>query len=153
MDTARSIGADPVIDYTQEDFTKGGQRYDLILGANAHHSIFYYRRALSPDGVYVIAGGGWAQILQVLLLGPLVSRMGCKKLRFFIARISQKDLDLLKELLAAGKVAPFIDRRYPLSGVPEALLYLAEGHARGKVVITVGHRNGAEQGTVPRRDS
>jgi NADPH:quinone reductase-like Zn-dependent oxidoreductase len=143
VDTARSIGADHVIDYTQEDFRKSGQRYDLILGVNAHHSIFDYRRLLSPNGVYVAVGGGLPQIFQAILLAPLLSRIGSKKTRFFIANINQKDLVFLKELLEAGKVVPVIDRRYPLSRVAEALRYLAEGHAQGKVVITVEHSDDA----------
>ena len=101
METARSIGADHVIDYTQEDFTQSGQRYDLILGANAHHSIFDYRRALSQDGIYVVVGGGLARLFQAMLLAPLLSRIGNKKTRFFIANINQKDLVLLKGLLEA----------------------------------------------------
>lgn len=137
VDTARSIGADHVIDYTREDFTQSGQRYDLILGANVHHSIFDYRRALTRDGIYVAAGGGVVRILQALLLGPLLSLIGRKKMGFFLANINQKDLLFLKELLEAGKVAPVIDRRYPLSNAAEALRYLAEGHAQGKVVLTV----------------
>jgi NADPH:quinone reductase-like Zn-dependent oxidoreductase len=141
VDTARSIGADHVIDYTREDFTQSGQRYGLILAANAYHSIFDYRRALSQDGIYVMVGGGWAQILQVMLLGPLLSLIGSKKMRFFMANINKKDLVLLKDFLEAGKVVPVIDRRYPFSGVAEALRYLEEGHARGKVVITVEHGN------------
>jgi len=139
VDTARSIGADHVIDYTREDFTQSGQRYDLIMGANAYHSIFDYRRALSPGGIYVIVGGGLARIFQSMLLAPLLSRIGSKKTRFFIANINQKDLIFLKELLEAGKVVPVIDRRYPLSGVAEAFRYLEEGHAQGKIVITVEH--------------
>jgi len=139
VDRARSLGADHVMDYTREDFTKTGQRYDLILAANAYHSIFDYRRALSQDGVYVMVGGGWSQILQAMLLGPLLSLMGSKKLRFFMAKISQKDLFLLKDLLEAGKIVPVIDRRYPLSDVAEAVRYLEAGHAQGKVVITVAH--------------
>jgi NADPH:quinone reductase-like Zn-dependent oxidoreductase len=134
---ARSIGADHVIDYTREDFTQSGQRYDLIFAANAYHSIFDYRRALTQDGIYVMAGGGWAQIFQLVLLGPLLSRLGSKKMRFFVAKIDQKDLVLLRDLLEAGKVVPVIDRRYPLSDVTEALRYLQEGHAQGKVVLTV----------------
>jgi NADPH:quinone reductase-like Zn-dependent oxidoreductase len=137
VDTARSIGADHVIDYTQVDFARSGQRYDLILAANAHHSIFDYRRALSQGGIYVAAGGGVVRILQALLLGPLLSLIGRKKLGFFIANINQKDLVFLKDLLEAGKVAPVIDRRYPLSDAAAALRYLAEGHAQGKVVLTV----------------
>ena len=141
VDTARSIVADHVIDYTREDFTQSGQRYDLIFAANAYHSVFDYRRALSQEGIYVMAGGGWAQIFQAMLLGPLLSRMGSKKMCFIMANINQKDLVLLKGLLETGKVVPIIDRRYPLSGVAEALRYLEEGHAQGKVVITVEHSN------------
>jgi len=137
MDTARSIGADHVIDYAQQDFTKNGQRYDLILAANAYHSIFAYRRALSPRGIYVMAGGGGVQILQGMVLGPLLSLLGSKKMRFFIAKINNKDLVLLKGLLETRKVVPVIDRRYPLIGVAEALSYLEEKHAKGKIVITV----------------
>jgi NADPH:quinone reductase-like Zn-dependent oxidoreductase len=136
---ARSIGADHVIDYTREDFTQSGQSYDLIMAANAYHSIFDYKRALSPKGIYVIAGGGGVQMLQIMLLGPLLSLIGSKKMCFFIAKINTKDLVLLKDLLEAGKVVPVIDRRYPLSGVAEGLRYLEEGHAQGKVVITVEH--------------
>ena len=139
VDTARSIGADHVIDYTREDFTQSGQCYDLIMAANAYHSIFDYRRALSRDGIFVMVGGGWIQILQAMLLGPSLSWIGSKKVRFFIAKINTKDLDFLKDLLEAGKVVPVIDRRYPLSDVAEALRYLEEGHAQGKVVITVEH--------------
>jgi NADPH:quinone reductase-like Zn-dependent oxidoreductase len=142
VDTARAIGADHVIDYTREDFTRSGQRYDLILGANVHHSIFEYRRALSQDGVLVLVGGSVVQLLQGVLLGPLLSLVGSKKTRFFIGNISQKDLGALRDLLAAGRVAPIIDRRYPLSEAAEALRYLEEGHARGKVVLTVEQSHG-----------
>jgi NADPH:quinone reductase-like Zn-dependent oxidoreductase len=141
VDTARSIGADHVIDYTREDFTQSGERYHLILAANAYHSIFDYRRALSEDGIYVMAGGGGVQILQAMLLAPLLSLMGSKKMRFVMAKISKKDLVLLKELLEARKVVPVIDRRYALRDVAEAVGYLEEGHARGKVVITVEQGN------------
>jgi len=137
MDTARSIGADRVIDYTREDFTKSGQRYDLILAANAYHSIFDYQRALNPKGIYVFAGGGGVQILQGMFLGPLLSLMGSKKMRFFIANINRQDLTLLSDLLDQRKVVPVIDRHYPLSEVAEALRYLEEVHARGKVIITL----------------
>jgi NADPH:quinone reductase-like Zn-dependent oxidoreductase len=141
VDTARSIGADHVIDYTRQDFTQSGQRYDLIIAANAYHSIFDYRRALSQDGIYVMAGGGGVQFLQAMLLGPLLSLIGSKKMCNFMAKRNKKDLVLLKDLLEAGKVVPVIDRRYPLSDVAEALRYLEEGHARGKVVITIEHSN------------
>jgi NADPH:quinone reductase-like Zn-dependent oxidoreductase len=142
MDTARSIGADHVIDYTREDFTQSGQRYDLIMGVNAHHSIFDYRRALSQEGIYVLVGGGLVQVFQAMLVGPLLSLIGSKKTCFFIGKANQKDLVFLKDLLAAGKVSPVIDRRYPLSGAADALRYLEERHARGKVVLTVEHSNG-----------
>ena len=140
LDMMRSIGADHVIDYTQEDFTKNGQRYDLILDVAAYHSIFDYKRALSPKGIYVMVGGSSARIFQTIFLGPLISMTGSKKLGI-LAHKPNKGLDFMKELFEAGKVAPVIDRRYPLSEVPEALRYFGEGHAKGKVVITLEHSN------------
>jgi len=136
VDTARSIGADHVIDYTREDFTQSGQRYDLIIGANSYHSIFDYRRALNRDGVFVLIGGGGKVILQVMFLGPLLSLIGSKKTRFFIPKITQADLVILKGLLESGKVSPVIDKQYSFRDAAEALRYLEDGHARGKVVIT-----------------
>ena len=141
VDTARAIGADHVIDYTREDFTQSGRGYDLILAVNAHHSIFDYRRALSPDGICVIVGGGLVQIFQIVLLGPFLSWIASKKMYFFIANINRKDLAFLADLLAAGKIVPVIDRRYPLSDTSEAIRYLGEGHAQGKLVIIVRHSN------------
>jgi len=141
LEMVRSIGADQVIDYTQEDFTQNGQRYDLIIAANGYHSISDYKRALSPRGIYVMTGGSMAQIFQAMLLGPWMSMTGSKKMGALSARSNQKDLVFMKELLEAGKVVPVIDRRYPLSEVAEALGYLGEGHARGKVVITLEHNN------------
>lgn len=143
LDMVRSIGADQVIDYTQEDFTKNGQRYDLILAANGYHPILNYRRALSPKGIYVMSGGSMAQMFQALLLGPWISMIGSKKLGALTMKRKQKQKDLvfMKELIEAGKVVPVIDRRYPLSEVPEAIRYLEEEHARGKVVITLEHNN------------
>ena len=141
VDTARSIGANHAIDYTREDFTKSGERYDLILAANAHHSIFDYRRALSQEGIYAIVGGGGVQMIQAMLLGPLLSLIGSKKICLVSAKVNKKDLVSLKDLLESGKVVPIIDRRYPLSGAAEALGYLGEGHAKGKVVITMEHCN------------
>lgn len=132
----RSIGADHVIDYTREDFTRSGKRYDLILDAAAYRSISDYRRALNPTGIYVLVGGSVARLFQTLLLGPWYSMTG-SKMGVIMARITKKDLLFLKELLESGKVVPVIDRRYPLSQVPDALGYLEQGHARGKVVITV----------------
>jgi NADPH:quinone reductase-like Zn-dependent oxidoreductase len=139
LDMLRSIGADHVIDYTQEDFTKSGQRYDFILEVVASRSIFDYKRALSPKGIYVMVGGSLAAILQGFLLGSLISMTGSKKMGSVMWKPNnQEDLAILEELFAAGKVAPVIDRRYPLREVPEALRYLEAGHAKGKVVITVG---------------
>jgi NADPH:quinone reductase-like Zn-dependent oxidoreductase len=138
LDMLRSIGADHVIDYTQEDFTKSGQRYDLILEVVASRSIFDYKRALSPKGIYVMVGGSLAAILQAFLLGPLISITGSKKMGIVMWKPNnQEDLAILEELFKAGKVVPVIDRCYPLSEVPEALRYLEGGHAKGKVVITV----------------
>jgi NADPH:quinone reductase-like Zn-dependent oxidoreductase len=138
LDMLRSIGADHVIDYTKEDFTKSGQRYDLILDVVAYRSIFAYKRALSPKGVFVYVGGSTAAIFQALLLAPLISRTGTKKMGVVMQKPNRKeDLVFLQELFEAGKVVPVIDRRYPLSEVPKALRYLEEGHALGKVVITM----------------
>ena len=139
LDQALSLGADHVIDYTKVDFTRSGQEYDLILAANGYHPLSAYRRALAPHGVYVMAGGTMAQIFQAMLLGPWMSRTGGKKMKGVPARQSQADLVFLKGLLESGKVVPVIDRRYPLREAAEALRYLGEGHARGKVVINVEH--------------
>jgi NADPH:quinone reductase-like Zn-dependent oxidoreductase len=137
LETARSIGADHVIDYTQEDFTKNGQRYDLILAANGYHSISGYRRAMNPKGTFVMTGGSMGQLFQTMLLGPLVSKTGSKKMSTLMAKQNQEDLVSLKELLEARKVVPVIERRYPLSQAAEAVRYVEEGHAQGKVVLTL----------------
>ena len=142
LDMVRSIGADQVIDYTQEDFTKNRERYDLILAVNGYHPILDYKRALSPKGIYVVAGGSMAQFFQAMLLGPWISMTGSKKMGSMgIAKPNKRGLDFIKELLEAGKVVPVIDRRYTLSEVPEAIRYLEEGHAKGKIVITLGNNN------------
>ena len=141
LDQARSLGADHVIDYTQEDFTQNEQQYDLILAVNGYHPISAYKRALNPMGIYVMAGGSTAQIFQAILLGSWMSKTGGKKMGNVSAKPNQKDLYFIKELLESGKVVPVIDRRYSLHEVPEALRYLGEGHARGKVVITVEHND------------
>jgi NADPH:quinone reductase-like Zn-dependent oxidoreductase len=140
VDQARSIGADHVIDYTREDFTQSGRQYDLILAANGYHSLSAYKRALTPKGLYVMAGGSQAQIFEAMLLGSLMSKAGGKKMGGVSARPNQEDLVFMRELLEAGKVSPVIDRRYPLSKTAEALRYIGEGHARGKIVITVEDR-------------
>ena len=133
---ARSIGADHVQDYTREDCTKSGQRYDLIVAANGYHSILDYRRALRTNGIYVVLGGAMAQIFQQFLFGPFLS-LGSRKMRGVFTNISQKDLVFLKELIESGKVVPVIDRSYPLSNAADAIRYLIGGHASGKVVINV----------------
>ncbi|MEE9224982.1 MAG: NAD(P)-dependent alcohol dehydrogenase [Bacteroidota bacterium] len=141
LDMVRSIGADQVIDYTQEDFTKNGQRYDLILDIAAYRSFLDYKRALSPNGIYVMAGGSTARFFQVMFLGPWISMTGSKKMGNLMAKPNKKDLAFMKELLEAGKVVPVIDRRYTLSETAEAIRYLEKGHAKGKVVITLKHNN------------
>lgn len=135
----QSIGADQVIDYTQEDFTQNGQRYDLILDVAGYRSIFDYKRALSPKGTYVMVGGSMARIFQVMFLGPWISRIGSKKMGILMHKPNQNDQNFMKELFEAGKVVPILDRRYPLSEVAEALQYLGEGHPKGKVVINLEH--------------
>ena len=137
MDMVRSIGADYVIDYTVEDFTQNGQQYDLILAANGYHPISDYRRALSPDGIYVATGGSMTQSLQATMMGPFISMTGSKTMGGMMVKPNQNDLVFMKELLEAGKVVPVIDRRYPLSEVADAFRYIEEGHAIGKVVVTV----------------
>jgi NADPH:quinone reductase-like Zn-dependent oxidoreductase len=141
LDTVRSLGADHVIDYTLEDFTKKRLHYDLIFAANGYHSIFDYKRVLCPGGIYVMAGGSMAQMFQAMLLGPWISMTGSKKMGGVSSKPDKKDLVFMKELIEAGKVKPVIDRRYPLSEVAEAFRYLEEGHARGKVVIDVLSKN------------
>jgi NADPH:quinone reductase-like Zn-dependent oxidoreductase len=139
LEQARSLGADHVIDYTKEDFTKSGQQYDLILAANGYHPLSDYKRALTPRGIYVMAGGSMAQIFQAMLLGSWMSKTGGKKMGGITGKPNQGDLTFMKGLLEAGKVVPVIDRRYPLIETAEALRYLGEGHARGKIVITMEH--------------
>ena len=141
MDFVRSIGADHVIDYTQEDFTRSGMSYDLILAAGGNRSIFDYKRALSPEGIYVCVGGTMNQYFQAMLLGPLISLIGSKKMGTIFAPPTREDYLFLIELFEAGKLVPVIDRRYSLNEVAEALRFYGEGHARGKVVITVEHKN------------
>jgi NADPH:quinone reductase-like Zn-dependent oxidoreductase len=137
VDLVRSLGADHVIDYTQEDFTKNKQRYDLILAANGYHPISDYKRALRPRGMYVSTGGSEAQMYQAMFLGPWMSMTGGKKMGSSAKKTNKKDMAFLKELLEEGKVKPVIDRRYMLCETAEAIRYLEEGHAQGKVVITV----------------
>jgi len=133
MDLVRSIGADHVIDYTQEDITKNGKLYDLIFDIAAYRSISEYKRIMSSGGIYVLAGGSMPRIFQLMLK----SMTGVKNMRLMVANVNQKDLLFIKELLESGKVKSIIDKRYPLNETAEALRYLEEGRARGKVVISV----------------
>ncbi len=133
----QSIGADHVIDYTQENFTQNGRRYDLILAANGYHPISHYKRVLTPDGTYICTGGTMTQIFQAMLLGPVVSMGGNKKLGTVTSYPNKEDLAFVSDLLAAGKIVPVIDKCYTLSEAAAAFRYLGQGHAKGKVIITL----------------
>jgi NADPH:quinone reductase-like Zn-dependent oxidoreductase len=136
VDMVRSIGADHVIDYTKDDFATHGQRYDLILATNGDRSIWDYRRALTADGCYAMTGGSNRQLTEALLFGPLLS-IGRQQFGNVLVKPNQGDLLVLKELCESGKVRPVIDRRFPLSEVSSAVRYVEDGHARGKVVVTM----------------
>ncbi len=141
VEQARSLGAERVVDYTQEDFTKRSERHDLMLDIAGSRSFLACRRVLTPEATVVVIGGP----MTYRGLGPLPhiagtllkSRGRSQKVRFFVAKINTEDLSFLRELLESGKVTPVIDRTYPLSEAPEALAYLGEGHARGKIILTV----------------
>jgi NADPH:quinone reductase-like Zn-dependent oxidoreductase len=142
VDLILSLGAHRVIDYAREDFTEAGQRYDLLLDCMGNHPLSACRRVLHPTGFYVMVGGPsgrWiapmGRVLRMLLLARFVSQ----KLVFFMAQVNQRDLTLVAELMACGKLTPVIDRSYPLNAVADAIRYLEEGHARGKIVIAVDH--------------
>jgi NADPH:quinone reductase-like Zn-dependent oxidoreductase len=137
LEFIRSLGADHVVDYTREDFTRNGKQYDLILDVVARRSVFAYGRALGPNGRYFLAGGSVATMLQVLLLGSWIRATTGKNLRILAIKPDVRDLIDTTELYEAGKVVPVIARRYTLSEVPEALRYLGEGRTRGKIVITM----------------
>ena len=137
LDSMRSLGADHVIDHTREDFTKNGNQYDLILDIVAHRSVFSYKRALRSDGSYFLAGGSVATMLQILVVGPWIRATTGKKVRILAVRPNIEDVEFTKDLIEAGKVTPVIDKTYPLSEVPEAIGYVGDGRAQGKVVITV----------------
>lgn len=143
VDLVRSIGADRVIDYTQEDFTRSGQRYDLLFDCVGNHSLSACRRVLNPKGILIMVGApnnGPLIALLARLIGAIVlSRFVRQKMVFFIARSNKEDLTTVREFMASGKVTAVIDKCYGLSETAEAFRYTEEGHARGKVVITVGH--------------
>lgn len=135
--TARALGADACIDYAGEDFTRRAERYDLILAANGYHSLWDYRRALQPNGIYAMTGGSWGQIFQALLFSGLLSGLGSRKMKVASAKMNSQDLQVLKELLEQGKIKAVIDRRFPFNETPDAFRYLGEGHARGKIVVSI----------------
>lgn len=137
LDFMRSLGADHVIDYTREDFTRNGKQYDLILDVVAHRSVFAYRRALRPNGRYYAVGGSLATFFQIFLFGAWIRKNSSKDIRVLMVDRNQKDLLAITALCESGKIAPVIDRTYPLSEAPEALRHLGEGRAKGKVVITL----------------
>ena len=141
LEWMQSLGADHVIDYTKEDFTKNGKQYDLILDVIAHRSVFAYQRALAPNGTYFMVGGSVATMFQMLLLGPWIRRITGKKIRLLVVQTDSKDLVYITELIESGRVVSVIDKRYSLSEAADALRYLGEGHAKGKVVITVERNN------------
>jgi len=148
VEMARSIGADHVIDYTREDFTTSGQHYDLIFDLVANHSFSARRRVLKPKGIYIGAGivglgGSMVRLLAHQITELLLSRFVSQKFVTLMAKLSKEDLAIMGELMEAGKVTPIIDRYYNLSEAPEAIRYLEQGHARGKVVITLEQNNTA----------
>jgi NADPH:quinone reductase-like Zn-dependent oxidoreductase len=146
VEIAHALGADHVIDYTREDFTKGKELYDLIFVANGNRSLFEYKRSLKPNGICVLAGGTSGSIVQLwagMLTAWWISKTGSNKMTSFLAKITQGDLTAMKELLESGKVKPVIDRCFALKDTAEALRYLGQGHAKGKVVITMKHADTA----------
>jgi NADPH:quinone reductase-like Zn-dependent oxidoreductase len=145
LDMACSLGADHVIDYTKEDFTRNGQQYDLILAVNGYHPIADYLRVLGPEGAYVVAGGSMIQLIQAASNTNRISKIGQQKISVVSLVQSQKDLILMKELVESGKVIPVIDGCYPLSKTGEALWYFEKEHTQGKVVITVEHDKNSDK--------
>jgi NADPH:quinone reductase-like Zn-dependent oxidoreductase len=146
LEFMRSLGADHVIDYTRENFTRNRKQYDFILDLIAYHSAFAYARALKPNGSYYAVGGSVATFLQFLFFGPWIKRSSGKKVRLLMVQRNRKDLEAITELCESGKVRLNIDRQYPLSEVPEALRYFGEERTKGKIVITVASDNKAEAG-------
>ncbi|MUK90304.1 zinc-binding dehydrogenase [Ornithinibacillus sp. L9] len=137
VENMRIIGADHVIDYKKEDFVKRTEQYDLILGINGQQPISVYKRALRSNGIFVHVGGSQKQMFQAMIQGPWISMTGNRKIRTFLQKNNKKDLEFIKELIEAGQVKPVIDRTYLLNEVQDAFKYLQEGHAKGKIVITV----------------
>ncbi len=137
IEMMKTLGADHLIDYTQTDITKNGQQYDLIIDAAAYRSVFDYAPILKPDGTYVLIGGSISRLFQVLLFGSVISSMMRRKVKCLTAKPNRSDLVILKEMIEAGKIVPFIDRTYSLSEIPEAIRQLEQRHVRGKVAISI----------------
>src|SRR5665648_378027 len=137
LEMVHSLGADHIIDYKKEDFTKSGQQYDLILAVNGYHPISDYLGVLKPEGTYVVAGGSMVQLFQAASRKKKNSNTGGQKIVVSSLVQSQKDLNFIKELIESGKIKPVIDGCYPLSKTPEAFRYFENEHPRGKVVITM----------------
>ena len=137
LDVLRSLGVDHVIDYAKEDYTKNGDKYDLIIDVVAHRSVFDYKRALHTGGVFVVVGGAIPRILQVAFLGSWISKASGKKMRLLMHRPNPEDLQYLSSLYEAGELVPIIDRCFTLNEVPEAMKYFGEGHFVGKIVIAI----------------
>ena len=137
LELVGSIGADEVVDYTRTDITEGGARFDLVIDVAAFRSFMDYRGILTPGGRYVLVGGAPARTYQIMLLGPLVSMVGDRTMKFFITQPTSDDLKTLLDWMADGRIRTVLDRTYPLAEVPEAIRYLETGRARGKVVIGV----------------
>jgi len=137
LDFLRSLGVDHVMDYTREDFTKSGERFDLILDLIAHRSAFAYPRALKPNGTYLFTGGSLSTLFQVLILGPLIRRITGKNVRMLIVPQNREDLKAITDFIESGKVRPVIEKTYPFDEIPEAMRYVSNGYAKGKVVITI----------------
>ena len=143
MSRSRALGASRVIDYRLEDFTRDGQRYDLVLAANAYRPLSDYQRVLKPHGAYVMTGGGGIQILQAMLLGAFVTMTSGRRMGNLMAVAKKNDLVALRDLLETGTIKPVIDSRVALGEVPEAMRRLEDAHARGKVVVLLAAPHGA----------
>jgi 2-desacetyl-2-hydroxyethyl bacteriochlorophyllide A dehydrogenase len=137
VEMMHTLGADHIIDYTQTDVTKNGQEYDLVIDAAAYRSVFDYRSILKPEGTYVLIGGSISRLFQVLLFGSVISRIMGRKLKCLMAKPNRSDLVMLKEMIEAGKIVPFIDQTYNLSEVPTAIRQLEQRQVRGKIAISV----------------
>jgi NADPH:quinone reductase-like Zn-dependent oxidoreductase len=147
----RSLGADCVIDYNREDITQSGKKFDLVLGVNGNQPLRAYRRLLAPKGIFVMVGGALSQLLKSILFGRLMS-LGDRKIRHLAAKPSPKDLEFVIRLVEEGKIKPVIERVYPLHQTPEAVKTLRQGHACGKVVISIDHISCESSDLLPAKD-